>query len=339
MLRHPQDLTPNNRVRELEDEYNDSANLANLSLASGSVPSRPGFGTQGRQGVIWTNYFPLLVHDNELVFYQYNIDIQPQAVGRKRARIIELFFQQPQSLALYDRICSDFKSTLLSRTLLEDNFTACNIVYRSEFEEEPGPRATVYHLRLQHKRTLRVQHFLESLTATNLSTTIDDRNATIQALNIFLNHFAKSHGHLITIGSKTFPKNAAGLDLGRGLVAIRGFFSSVRAATGQILVNVNVCCSAFLRPGPLGHFMSMHGVQDTYQLEQMLKGARVKTSYRGIPKIRTIVGLASPSDGKDLNQQRPRVQEHGAAPERVQFWLHQMGRYVSVYEFFQRGKS
>lgn len=338
-LRHPQDLTLDTHVRELEDEYENSANLASLSMASNPFPSRPGFGTRGRGGVVWTNYFHLLVHDDRLIFYQYNIDIKPQAVGRKRARIIELLLQQPQFTAMAARICSDFKTTLLSRTLLEDDFAACNIVYQSELELEPGPGAKVYHLRLQHTRTLPVRRFLDSLTATNMPATIDDRDALIQAFNILLNHFAKSQDDLITIGGKTFPKNSTGLSLGRGLLAVQGFFSSVRAATGRLLINVNICCSAFLGPGRLDQFMTTHGVQDMYQLEQMLKGARVKTSYRGALSIRTIVGLASPSDGQGLNQQRPRIQEFGAGPERVHFWFCQIGRYVSVFEFFQRRKS
>jgi hypothetical protein len=224
LFRHPVNPMSNldSNVLELEKEYDESLNIGSLSLAPETFPSRPGFGTRGERHVIWTNYYQLLV-DPRLVFHQYHIDIRPKAVGRKRFRIIQLFLQRPESSAMSDRICSDFKSTLLSRTLLDEDFIACNIVYRSEFENEPGPRATVYHPSLQHTKTLPVRGFLESLTTTSLSTAVEDRDALIQAFNIFLNHFAKCHSNLVSIGSKTFPKGVDGRNLGGGLVAIRGF--------------------------------------------------------------------------------------------------------------------
>ncbi|KKY31303.1 putative rna interference and silencing protein [Diaporthe ampelina] len=225
-LLHPQDpsSTLNREVLRLENE--------------------PGFGKRGKPVIIWANYFQLLV-DPRLVLYQYNISIQPQVVGRKRARIIELFLERPESVARSDSICSDFKSTLFSRGLLDVEYTACNIVYRSEFETEPGLRATAYQMRLEHVKTLPVRRLLEFLTTTTLPTAFDEKDALIQAFNVFLNHYAKYQANLVTIGSKTFPKDAVGRDLGGGLTAIRGFFSSVRAATGRILVNVNVCCTEF----------------------------------------------------------------------------------------------
>lgn len=337
--RHPEDpsATLDRDVLRLEDEYQKMPDLNSLSLDPARFPSRPGFGTRGKPIIIWANYFKLLV-DPKLVLYQYRIQVQPQAVGRKLTRIIELFLQEPQSIARSDSICSDFKSTLFSRILLDDDFTACNIVYRSEFETEPAPRATVYHVRLEHTKTLLVRRLLEFLTTTNLSTALDEKHALIQAFNVFLNHYAKSQGNLVTIGSKIFPKDAIGRDLGGGLMAIRGFFSSVRAATGRILVNVNVCCSAFYRPGPLVNLIAAHGLQDRYQLEKFLKGARVKTTHTRIPSIKTISALASLSDGQGSNQPRPKVPEFGAGPNQVQFWFQEKQRYVNVAEFFYRCK-
>lgn len=339
VIRHPENPSPalNYEVLRLENEYGRTPDLGGLSLAPDRFPSRPGFGTRGEPLRIWANYFQLLVDPN-LVLYKYTIDIQPPVVGKKRTRIIELFLQRPESVARSQSLFSDFKSTLFSRALLADDFTRCNIIYRSEFETEPGPRAIPYLLRLQHTRKLPVRLLLEYLTNANLSTALDEKDALIQAFNIFLNHYAKAHRDLITIGNKTFPMNAAGRDLGGGLMAIRGFFSSVRVATGRILVNVNVCCSAFYRPGTLTALMAAHGVQDKYGLEQFLKGVRVKTSHTRAPHIKTILALASPRDGQGLNQQRPRVPAFGAGADQVQFWLREQNRYVTVSEYFSRCK-
>lgn len=338
--RHPQDpsSTLDRKVLRLENEYESSPNLGSLSLAPERFPSRPGFGKRGKPVIIWANYFQLLV-DPRLVFYQYNISIQPQVVGRKRARLIELFLQRPESVARSDSICSDFKSTLFSRGLLDDDYIACNIVYRSEFETEPGSHATAYQVRLEHVQTLPVRRLLEFIATTNLTTALDQKDALIQAFNVFLNHYAKSNANLVTFGNKTFPKDAAGRDLGGGLMAIRGFFSSVRAATGRILVNVNLCCSAFYRPGPLTGLIVAHGLQDKYRLEQFVEGVRVKTFHTGTARIRTIRALASPRDGQGSSQPRPKVAEFGAGPSQVQFWFQEQNRYVTVSEFFFRGET
>lgn len=340
ITRHPEDPTStlNHEVLRLENEYQNLPNLSSLSLTAQRFPVRPGYGQRGKQAIIWANYFQLLV-DPRLVLYQYKIRVEPQAVGRKLTRIIELFLQQPQSVARSDSICSDFKSTLFSRVLLDDGFTACNIVYRSEFETVPGPRAAVYHLRLEHTKTLPVRSLLEFISTTNMSTVFEDKDALLQAFNVFLNHYAKCQGNLVTIGGKTFPKDTIGRDLGRGLTAIRGFFSSVRAATGRILVNVNVCCSAFYRPGQLVWLISAYGTQDMYRLEQLLRGVRVKLTHTGTPRIGTIKALASPSDGTESNQPRPIVPGFGAGPNQVQFWFQGQQRYVTVSEFFYRCKT
>lgn len=338
MIRHPQQPSSplNMEVMRLEDNYQKAQSPNNLSVTSEGFPSRPGFGKKGKTVIVSANYFQLLV-DQRLVLHQYNIEVQPKAVGGRLARIIELFLQRPESLAHSDSICTDWKSTLISRVLLSDTFTACNITYQSEYETEPGKSAKVYHVRLQHTNTLPVQRFIEFLTSTNLSTAFD-KNAMIRAFNIFLNHYAKSQGSLVTFGNKTFPKNVVGRDLGGGLLAIQGFFSSVRAATGRILVNVNVCYSAFYRPGPLVELIGACGFQDPYRLEQFLKGARVKTTHTSIPAISTVVALASPHDGRGSSQRRPKVPMFGAGPKQVQFWFQPQGRYVTVSEFFFRCK-
>lgn len=340
ITRHPEDPTStlNREVLRLENEYQNLPNINNLSLAPERFPARPGFGKRGKSVIIWANYFQLLV-DPRLVLFQYNIEIEPQAVGRKRTRIMELFLQRPESVARADSICSDFKSTLFSRAPLDDDFTTCHIVYRSELETEPGPRATAYKVRLQHTKTLPVRRLLEFVTTTDLSAAFEEKNSLIRAFNVFLNHFAKSQGNLVTIGSKTFPKDAVGQDLGGGLTAIRGFFSSVRAATGRVLVNVNVCYSAFYRPGTLAGLMIAHGLQDRYRLQQFLKGARVKINHTRPLRIKTILALASPSDGKGSNQLRPKVPEFGAGPKEVQFWFQEQQRYVTIYEFFYKCKT
>jgi hypothetical protein len=160
---------------------------------------------------------------------------------------------------------------------------------------------------------------------------LGDKQELTQALNIFLNHFAKSAEKLVTIGSKTFSlnQNAERGDLGSGLDVIRGFFSSVRIATCRILVNINVSHGAFYQSGPLLGLMNSFGVRNTAALEQFLKLLRVRTTHlpekrnkanEVIPRVKTIYGLARKDVGHHMTHP-PRVRQHGAGAKDVEFWI------------------
>jgi hypothetical protein len=170
------------------------------------------------------------------------------------------------------------------------------------------------------------------LNSTNLGQSFGDKQELTQALNIFLNHYAKSANNLATIGStKSFSlnQNAARGDLGSGLEVIRGFFSSVRIATCRILVNINVSHGAFYHAGPLPALMNSYGVRNTAALEKFLKLVRVQTTHlpekrnkanEVIPRVKTIFGLARKDDGHHMAHP-PRVRQHGAGAKDVEFWL------------------
>jgi eukaryotic translation initiation factor 2C len=153
-----------------------------------------------------------------------------------------------------------------------------------------------------------------------------------QALNIFLNHYAKSSNNLATIGlTKSFSlnQNAAKGDLGAGLEVIRGFFSSVRLATCRVLVNINVSHGAFYQAGPLPSLMISYGPRSTVALECFLKLVRVQTTHlkekrnkanQFIPWTKTIFALARKDDGHVMVHP-PRIRQHGAGAKDVEFWL------------------
>src|ERR1700753_3656636 len=58
------------------------------------MPLRPGFGTMGREILLWTNYFELVSY-GELTLYRYSIEILPEKgskkpVGKKLRRTVRL---------------------------------------------------------------------------------------------------------------------------------------------------------------------------------------------------------------------------------------------------------
>lgn len=313
--------------------------MSSLSLAGSDVmPARPGYGTEGQPITVYANYVQL-VPPSDLTLYSYDVgEIKPDVVGKKRTQIIRLLINESPELASYrGDMVTDFKSTLISRTKLDLGGDARNIevTYKSEGEDDPKDRAPKYTISVKHTKTMTVGDLMSFLTSTNPAVQYDSKLEMIQGLNIFLKHWAKSTKNLATIGSsKTFSMsgNADKMDLGRGLTALRGFFTSVRAATNRILVNVNVSHGAFYEEGKLTALMMAYGLHyDTRglrSLEKFLKRVRVRTTHLKEKKNRkgevvhrpkTIFGLANKSDGQGPN--RPRVKEYGAGPKNVEFWL------------------
>lgn len=92
-----------------------------------------------------------------------------------------------------------------------------------------------------------------------------------------------------------------------GLEAIRGFYQSVRPATGRLLLNVNVTYSVFFEPGLLADLFSRfgngHGVADK------IKRKRIEVTHLPAKKSRT--GATIPreksiwtADGVDRHRRR-----------------------------------
>jgi eukaryotic translation initiation factor 2C len=304
--------------------------LGGLKLTEDN-PTRPGYGTRGAAIVLTANYIELLP-PSTMVLHRYDMDITPEVNGRKHHRVVQLLLQSPELAAHQGSLATDFQRTIVTKTKFKHDEDIIEVLYRSEGEDEPAIGATVYKIRVQYTKTLSVGALIDWINSTSLGKTFDDKPELTQALNIFLNHFAKSTNNLVTIGkSKAFSLNqdAGRGDLGAGLEVIRGFFSSVRIATTRILVNVNVSHGAFYHAGPLPSLMYSYGVRSTVALERFLRLVRVQTTHlkekrnkanQVIPRIKIVYSLARKDDGHSMAHP-PRVKQHGAGAKDVEFWL------------------
>lgn len=302
---------------------------SSLRLTEG-FPIRPGYGTKGTKVELTANYVELLP-PSEMILHRYDIQISPEVTGRKRFRVVQLLLRSAEVAPHRDEVATDFRSTLVSKTKFPRDETIIEIRYASEGEDEPPARATTYRVRVLYTKTLSIVELINYLNSTNLDQSFGDKQELTQALNIFLNHFAKSAEKLVTIGPKTFSlnPNAVRGELGSGLEVIRGFFSSVRIATCRILVNINVSHGAFYQSGPLPALMNSYGVRNTAALERFLKLLRVRTTHlpekrnkanEVIPRVKTVFGLARKDDGHHMAHP-PRVKQHGAGARDVEFWI------------------
>ncbi|KAI0117862.1 ribonuclease H-like domain-containing protein [Nemania sp. FL0031] len=360
---------PDARVTKVEDDLlgSPTSRMAGLSLGT-SLPMRPGYGSKGTPLILWANYFALQA-PARLLLYQHSLTVTPQAAGKKLSHIINLFLQTPQLRAVLQQAATDFKSTLIAREQIATQ--SFELFYRAEGEDEPLQDARRYIVKIELVKALSVGDLVSYLSSASMNTQPIETAPIIQGLNILVNHYTKSQpsDRIATIGSsKSFRlSGSTGWSLGYGSKAIRGYFTSVRAATGRILLNVQVNHSAFYEDKSLEWLMSEFNKQrlGLPQLEQFIRKLRVKVTH--LPKkrnrsggeiirVKVISRLAHIDDGKaerdhpQVLTHPPRVKRNGAGAEEVHFWLDAApgpstskgkgsasagGRYISVYDYFK----
>jgi hypothetical protein len=245
-----------------------------------------------------------MIPSSKMTLYRYDVAVSPETAGKKLNQVIRLLLESPDLASVREDIVTDFKSTMISRQRFQEDEKEIDIQYRSEKEDEPREDATTYHVRLLYTKTLRVSDLMNYLTSTNIGDHYDDKLSMVQALNIFLNHHAKSTGNLVTIGaSKSFSlsNTSEKYTLKGGLTAIRGFFSSVRLASYRILVNVNVTHGAFYDSDRLDALIHNFG-SDPYKVNRFLQRLKISSTHLAqrrnkagevIIRPKTIQGLAT----------------------------------------------
>jgi eukaryotic translation initiation factor 2C len=349
------------------------------------MPLRPGYGTKGGGFTVFANYFELST-PKELSLHRYNMSIlevgtNKEPTGKKAKRVVQLLILQ-HFLADRARIVTDFRSNLFCKRALTLGEQPLRVVYWPEEEDEPDANATnvkAYNVKMVASGSVLVSSLIDHLASSRADATCATKDETLQALNILFGQHPKDVRNIFNIGaSKHFPMNpdqADQHDLGAGLTAIRGYFMSVRPATGRLLVNVQVKHVPCLTPASLGLVIKQWQSSNSSQparLSIFLKRVRVRVTHikktnkdgQTIDRIKTITGLAFPNDGAGTPHP-PRVARLGAGPKEVEFWLEAApgtaggagpsspstakskkpaasatgGKYISVYDFFRRSES
>jgi eukaryotic translation initiation factor 2C len=325
---------PDVQVKKLEDQIEQAVLKAKRSGPQSRFPLRPGFGTQGKEVLLYANYFELSTEKKQILF-RYNTEILQEASGRnlsarKAKQIIQLFLDQ-HLLQYQNSVASDYRSTLVSKIELPlQSGASYDVKYKAPEDDEFRENPQIYHVRLQFTGNLMVSELLDYLSSTNASAMFNSKEEVLQALNIVVGHHPKKDPHIASVGAnKHFSLNPAPQDrfsLGAGLEAMRGFFVSVRAATARLLVNVQVKNIACYEEGELKSVIAAYRAPSTYKLEVFLKNVRVRVTHLRSknPRIKSVCALAAPQDGRNLPHP-PKVPRHGAGPRQVEFWLDAQG--------------
>lgn len=313
------------------------------------LPLRPGYGTKGQRVVLFANYFHLKPK-NGIVLYRYHVDVSPPASGKKLGQIVHCLLEHDDIAEWRGDTVTDFRSTIIACREIKDMKEKYDVQYRSEGEMVAQAQAPSYLIRITASGSLLLDELVDYLCSTNTSgLPYQSKAEVLQALNIFLSYYAKSSAGIATIGAgRSYNVSARdSADLGSGLKAIRGFFSSVRTGTTRLLVNVNVSNGVFYNSGSLIKLIDKFGKENP-KLGTFLKKLRIHTSHNKPPKrARTIFGLATPQDGQ-TDTHKPRVNLVGASASEARFFLQEKdgdgnpqgpGKYVSVEEFFLKTRK
>jgi eukaryotic translation initiation factor 2C len=128
---------------------------------------------------------------------------------------------------------------------------------------------------------------------------ITDLSDCIRALNAHVSQSALAHadeGRLTQVGANKFYLNGSHEILNPnapdGLMALRGYYTSIRPTKTGALLNVNTATSAFLPPVTVSRFVKAMGKTEA---ERLLKGSMVRIAYR-----------RKANDEKDMNCEEAR---------------------------------
>jgi eukaryotic translation initiation factor 2C len=351
----------------------------NGTMTIDGFPGRKSYGTKGKPITLRTNYFHVqLVHDLDKKVVQkplhrYTVDYADNEMAKpKKRRAIEQILQMPAFQKLNH--ATDFAATIVTTEKLDDAFLNkgnLEIVLPLQGSDKPldaPANDAPEHIKKARARNT-VKFKITSGGSFNLNDLSDVINSTssqahyggyqnlVQMLNIIMCKAPnEANGVAKLPGNKFYPHEGLlgqggnpgveALDLAGGLVALRGYYSSVRCATGRILLNLNVTSGAFYHSVPLLDLAARFGGRDPERWEIFIRKLKVqyerpgKEPQQSVKTIKTILSLAKPMP-PNRGQPKVLVKRFGNANEvSFSFKDHTKGPMVqerkqTVFDYFK----
>ncbi|KAL4072209.1 Piwi domain-containing protein [Scleroderma yunnanense] len=273
------------------------------------IPLRPDFGTAGTEIKLRTNFFPIRIPKGPL--YEYDVAITP-AAGTSSRRVKRRIYQLAEQTSawaqagLSGNVAHDNSSKLIAARTLPQPLTV-KVPYYDE--DEPGPPATGGK---EYILSIKLTQQIDTTSITNyIQGNPQYRNydilPVISALNVILASSPGRTGVVVGRNKYFFRAAAEPYPIGGGLEAWKGFYSSVRPAHQQLMVNVNVCTTAFYVAQNLADAMiEFSGASFGARMNAFVKGVRVQTTHLGHRKSIKEVAHAN------ARQYRFHAEEYGA---------------------------
>lgn len=209
------------------------------------LPLRPGYGTVGTKTLVRANHFPVAIPQTTL--FKYDVAMVPEIkIKRMKKRVFQLL--EASALGkIKHLIATDYAKTIItpSRLTLPDDRLQVEVTYYDENQDGPTEKSKKYMVTIQLVQVIEPSELQKYVEGDSRGF---DPGSAIQALNIILAKPPNSDRAIIPLGrSKFFVQENQPAELGRGLIALRGYYSSIRPSINRILCNVNVCMTAFYK--------------------------------------------------------------------------------------------
>ncbi|EJD00490.1 Piwi-domain-containing protein [Fomitiporia mediterranea MF3/22] len=293
-----------------------------LSTTTPGRVLRPGFGKRGAAITLRANFFALK-YPKDCVLYDYPIEVTPpvkKEEKRLRKRLFDLFESSQEVAPHLGYIAHDGMQRLIAKIPLPVAFSV-SIAFYEEGRARPHPGGKTYVIKLGEPKQLRSADLDRYLQGDDAQYNASD---IISAFNLVTSFHADRTGILCGKNRYFFPPDVlkeSPFALGDGLEAWKGFFSSVRPVYKSLMVNVNVCMSAFYIPHSklsdaiLEFQRRSRGAGAPRNLDG---GVRVTTTHLGYRKKNKLAGFGPHSARKTI------------------FQCDEYGGKISVEQYFQR---
>ena len=209
----------------------------------------------------------------EKELFKYDVAIEPVSKKapalknrRKRRQLYKILFEESDFERLGEGVATDYATTLITCGRLYDKARpdkTYELIYRSESElrdedEATQPDERKYRVIVKFSSMVPSSELVRYVEPQpNDPSDFNGRLDAIQAMKIIVAGGPNKQDGIFQAGQNKFFRYPRGspdrmfspgydsLDLGGGLIAVRGYFSSVRISTSRTLLNLNDQCSAF----------------------------------------------------------------------------------------------
>ncbi|KAL8850654.1 MAG: hypothetical protein Q9221_004441 [Calogaya cf. arnoldii] len=366
---NPQDESPNPMVTAKEDRDRPSSKpwIFETIGRDPTLPVRPGFGTEGYPVELRTNHFALSL-DLEKTMYRYRVDItDPEINGNyQRKQFFSMMFDEIDGFRwMKGRVATDHAETLITAGKL--NLGVTKEIRLKYHEKGQLPRSNTKASRVVITLsgpvpTAEMMRYLDSVPGD--STDLESRLTTIQAPNIVVNATPNTNPTVFQPRRNVFaefPRNSnpssmeayRNVDLSRGLIGVRSYYSSVKTATARILLNLRGQCSPFYPELNLLSLMKTFSPdrKDPFALEKFIKKLRIRFRFLEDKKqqpVKTVYGFSHVMEKVKDEVGRPETDTRGnpiwrgnadcnyGSSESIKFQSSKYPHPLTVAEYFRK---
>ena len=272
-----------------------------------------------------SNHFELTLGGKRKLWH-YQITVQPEVKGAKLAQVIKTALYSGTIRGIKPYIVTDFSAIMLSIQEIPQQYRHFKLQYISEVETQASENAQEYTIYLD---PIGIVNLLNPEAYSQQMDRDPSGLPVEQALDIILGHHRKLSNDIAIVNKRkafSLTSYVDGQPLDTGfLVALRGYFSSVRMSQSSLLVNINVSHGAFYKtPKRLCDIIQWLEVTqhvNPSKVPGLLRGLRVQSSH--IPRVWSFWGYPRISDGKGYMLHPPRFTVANVTcytPQQIEFF-------------------